>query len=534
MMTRIDSLVVETTVKPTATPRLRRPAVPAPATSAFMPAEAIGAHWLVPAFLAIGIIFRLVAYFAHRSLWLDEAMLVHNLIHRSWTELLQTLDFNQAAPVGFLWVEKLVVVCMGTSELALRLWPLLAGIISLFLFLRVARNLLQPKAVPLGLALFAAAPSLVYYASEVKQYSSDVFWTLACIAAACSSAPEKWSGRAMVGWSLLGAVAVWFSFPVVFVLAGLGAVWFVDRAVRRDWIALGRLGMVGLVWLLSFGSYYVLLLRHLVLSEYLLDYWQASFMPLLPHTQADLGWFLDTFFHVLTYPVGLSFNQVSLTGIGALVLIFGCVALWTGARRPLFLLLAPVGFTLLASGLHRYPFGGRLLLFLVPSVLLLLAAGAEHIRSRTAAALPLLGAAVIGLLLFGPVVTSARTLVQPRAVEEARPVLEHVKERWRADDCLYLYYRAWPAFLYYAPRVDFPRGDYRVGTDSRDDWSKYRPDLRQLRGRKRVWILLTHIHSEERQYLLTCLDEMGARLETYATPGAAVYLYDLSARSPER
>ena len=76
MMTRIDSLVVETTVKPTATPRLRRPAVPAPATSAFMPAEAIGAHWLVPAFLAIGIIFRLVAYFAHRSLWLDEAMLV--------------------------------------------------------------------------------------------------------------------------------------------------------------------------------------------------------------------------------------------------------------------------------------------------------------------------------------------------------------------------------------------------------------------------------------------------------------------------
>ena len=62
----------------------------------------------------------------------DEAMIALNIERRSYAELFGTLDFNQAAPLGFLWLEKAAVQLLGPSELALRLWPLLAGIAALF------------------------------------------------------------------------------------------------------------------------------------------------------------------------------------------------------------------------------------------------------------------------------------------------------------------------------------------------------------------------------------------------------------------
>ena len=55
--------------------------------------------------------------------------------------------------------------------------------------------------------------------------------------------------------------------------------------------------------------------------------------------------------------------------------LIGAVSLGFRWRGGLYLLVAPLLFTLFASGLHQYPFHGRLLLFLVPTVHLLVAEG---------------------------------------------------------------------------------------------------------------------------------------------------------------
>ena len=49
-----------------------------------------------------------------------------------------------------------------------------AGIISLFLLYDLAKQCISPKAIAIALAFFACLEPLVYYSSEVKQYSSDV------------------------------------------------------------------------------------------------------------------------------------------------------------------------------------------------------------------------------------------------------------------------------------------------------------------------------------------------------------------------
>ena len=85
-----------------------------------------------------GAALRAVQYFRGGSLWVDEAALALNLAARSFSELFSPLDLAQAAPAGFLAVEKALLVAFGRGELALRLFPFLASLAALFLFLRLA------------------------------------------------------------------------------------------------------------------------------------------------------------------------------------------------------------------------------------------------------------------------------------------------------------------------------------------------------------------------------------------------------------
>ena len=84
--------------------------------------------------ICFGILVRLVQYLFNRSLWADEAVLALNIVNRSYLELLEPLDYEQGAPIGFLILEKLAVQLFGDNEYALRLVPLLSSIICFFLF----------------------------------------------------------------------------------------------------------------------------------------------------------------------------------------------------------------------------------------------------------------------------------------------------------------------------------------------------------------------------------------------------------------
>src|ERR1051325_2632283 len=101
---------------------------------------------------------------------------------------------------------------------------------------------------------------------------------------------------------------------------------------------------------------------------------RATFMPLPPTSSADLQWFPDTFVKIFSNPVA---SPVPLAC--ALVFIVGCIALFKKNRSHLFLLVSPIVMTLLASGLHKYPFGRRLLLFSLPLMLIVIVAGVEFL-----------------------------------------------------------------------------------------------------------------------------------------------------------
>ncbi len=486
--------------------------------------------WVI---IGLGVVLRLVQYLFNRSLWFDESLLALNIIDRSFWGLLQLLDHNQGAPIGFLLLEKLVIQVFGQSEYALRLFPFLSGIASLFIFYEVAKHYVKTKAVLIALSLFAISGPLIYYSVDVKQYSSDVaialliYWATIHLRAKGSSIPR------IVLLGILGALAIWFSHPAVFVLGGLLVSLTLFSLKRKEWTTIGRMTIAYLFWALSLVAVYFISLHSLSQHQALLNYWSGSFMPFPPLSLSEVKWFVTAFFRIFQYPGGYR----ELPGIAALAFLIGCISMFSRRKERFLILMLPAFLVLLASGFHKYPFSGRLLLFLTPSLLLLIAEGAEKIRDRTKHNWPIIGIALVGLLFFHPVLSAGYHLIRPRTMEEIKPVMSYVRTHYQDGDVLYLYCYAQYAFKYYSEGYGFERSDYMVGESKsvQGDWGNYKSELDELRGNSRVWILFSHVEScnwegkgvDDEKLFLHYLDSQGKRLDFFKRTGATVYLYDL-------
>ncbi len=325
--------------------------------------------------LGLGAALRLWQYAGNPTLWMDELALGNNLLTRPLGLLLGTpLADGQVAPPGFLIVSRAVVVAFGSSEYALRLFPLLCSLASLPLFARLATRLLRPPAALLAIALFALSPGIAIYAAEGKQYATDVLVTLALTELTLwwLAAP---GARRSVALAVGGVVGVFLSQPAVFLLAGLGAALVVGtpRGDRRKplapmafWVTGAVLSVVHARSRMSSG-----------LMNYMHWFWQEGFLPWPVTSLEDALWPLRTLAGLFGLGLGYPWPWAYLTLVAC-----GLVSLFRRARRVALLLAGPIAVTLLAAVAQVYPFQLRLVLFLVPGFVLLVAEGAGLIAER--------------------------------------------------------------------------------------------------------------------------------------------------------
>jgi hypothetical protein len=356
--------------------------------------------WLL---VALGVVLRMLEYGDNRNLYMDESSLLKNLVGFAITDFTTTLTEFQLAPPGFLALERLMVRLPLAVVPAARLVPLLCSIASMFLMRSVARRYLTPRAVPIAVGLFALNDWLLYYSAEIKQYSADVALTLLALllAAGWSSGPDVVSRRRLLVLADFGIVGVLFSYPLALVLAGVGTYLIAEAAARRNWRqALGFVA-VSLTWALSFGICYRISHKILSKERFIWDWWDFAFLRLPPRSFAELTgdfWQVLNVFDTpsgLRTPLGVIPSALFVMGL----FLVGGFALGRRWKGGLYLVLAPMLFAILASTLRQYPFHGRLLLFLVPSIHLLVGEGAAVVARCGGAPLTcVLGA----FLLFQP------------------------------------------------------------------------------------------------------------------------------------
>jgi len=518
-------------------------------------------RWLplaTEAFLVIGILLRLRMYLFNRSLWFDETLLALNILHRPFRALVPPLEYHQGAPFGFLMLEKAAVLAFGTSEHALRLVPLLASIATLLLLYRLGRRVLPPIATLVAVGLLAVSLQQIGYAAEVKPYSMDTAIAL-IVSLASIEAAGSVRRRDLVILALTGTVAVWFSYPAVFVLAGAGVCLAAAALRRRHWAGVAHLALVGLAWAISFGLCYVVSLQPVARDSLVRDIWASAFVPwTLSYWTAS--WILDQNLGIFHDPVGMT-----MSGLGAFAFVAGLTA---GDRHWQFrrwILVSPLAIAFAAAALHRYPYEGRFLNFAVPALVCVMSLGIARVLAATWRTAPVIGLGLVALVFLHPVRDVAFLAARPTGREEIRPVLDYVRQHARDGDALYLYWRTEPGFAYYSERwkndtllhsskVVHTRPDQvftsaMAGSRAQkemdalevmswaDESALFLRDVDALRGYGRVWVVFYHVRVrdgiDEEQWLRGQLQRLGKEEDRVTLPGASAYLFDLGA-APDR
>lgn len=522
--------------------------------------------WII---ICIGIILRLVRYLNNPSFNFDEVQTAIDILNRSFSDLIHpSPDEVSTYPFVFHILTKIAVQLFGNTEYSFRIFPMLYGILSLFLFYYVAENYISPKAVPASLLLFAILDSPVLYSSILKPYSGDVFFALLVYASLFYYQSKNYTPLRTSLFAILGAIIILFSNASVFVLAGVGTSLVLFRLIEKEWSKIGHISTVCLTWALSFIVYYFVVIKNIMTNidvgvEEILTREQALF-PFPPKSLSDVRWFIDTFFDTFNFMDFLDFpHGLTLTGIAALLFLAGCISMYAKDKERFFTLVSPVLFTLAAAALHKYPFRGRLILFLTPLFLLIIAEGINYIYEETRNNSRVIIATIVILLFIYPVSWAANHVKKPLSQGGIKPVLQHIKDNWQDGDILYVHFYAQYEFDYYSKYHLKPSGfaddDYIIGIAPRgwyrlwkkqhaskyydtkvtvtqsntDKLKEYTKDLNKLLGRKRAWILFVgNISStkgiNDNDFFLYYLDTKGERLDSFKNEElSSVYLYNL-------
>jgi hypothetical protein len=415
---------------------VNRPRVINPATGSLRSSAIL--LWVL---VLAGLFLRAFQLFAQFSLNHDDICIALNILGRDWAALAHTLDYDQAAPLAFLWIEH-AVAHAGNSELILQMAPFLFCCASLCLFAVLAREVLSPCAAVLTTGFFAASLSLASSGLQVKPYSMDV---LACVIITLllfrlGRKPEINS----MAPTIIVCILMWCSFPAIFVLAGALCVILVfglfhwNGSPSRSWFP-----MIA-VWTICASANYFFSIRPGLSNTRLAAMDSAAELPV--HAPGETirasGEFL----------INLGFNATSthlaIVAGGALI-IAAISAFW---RRDLISIqmLAPIPLCLVASALQRYPLFPRMILFLTPLVLLATARELGFLAEKFGGRIQFAVCCFVSLCVAFSWVSSIRNgIVHGSGFDDPRGATAWIRSQWHAGDQLYASYAGLPAANYY-------------------------------------------------------------------------------------
>jgi hypothetical protein len=465
--------------------------------------------------VAIGLVLRAVQYLHHTSYWNDEAALVMNILHRGFGDLLRPLDFAQAAPPFFLWVERLIYRAAGSSEFVLRAPPVLMGFIALPCFALLAWRLLRPSAATWAVAWYAVNDRIIPQVTEVKQYSGDLLFSTLILLAAFGSRRHTTAARRLALISLVACVGIWFSFTTSIVFAGV-ALAMLPQVLRRRRGFIAALACI--IPVLLSGA----LLAHVIIAHphdpYLDEFWADHFADL----RHPATWLAGAFFELGDYP---------FASFGVLVLFLAGVGAWALKRQGNATFVSAVVLTLTLavamSAARLYPFGGlRITLYLLPMLFLLMGAGARPWGDGSTRWYARAWWILPAPLLITAATQCANHTVRPVARSNIRPVAQYVLEHRKPTQAIFLAGGGvLPQTRVSGRNIEFlcywPGGEQNI--------FRTMIDPRQIKADE-FWVVYTTISTDKRaplDLLLQDLQTVAQPIQEFSTGPAGAVLYRL-------
>lgn len=493
--------------------------------------------WII---IGFGVFLRIYHYIYNRSLFGDEAYIANSIINRGFIDLLEPLEYNQRIPIGYILIVELFSRFLGINEYGLRLFSLLSGIASLVLFYKLFKPSLQTVSLNIGLAILSFSPPLIYYSSELKQYITELSVSF-LLYLSYVSFKDKNDAKSIIFYALTGALAIWFSFPAIFILVGIAIGKISYDLINHNWSSIRRGIIVYSIWAISFLFNYFFFVKSGTENEFLQNFWQAHFMP-FPFSFKGLRWIARMVYQTLDTPLGLDYSLLAV-----IFFFIGMYLFWKQQREYFWILVLPFALTLIASGLEKYPFHKRFLLFLAPVMILFISVGAEHMylqfvrkKWRNVALLILL------LLVLPSVFISGYQILRPDKLnlatrQDIRPVIEKVIKHKTPGDKLLINDLAFAQFRYYnrilnvsSSYVDtlFYKNNYLYPDNdlffkARFNRGNINYILKNVEA-KRVWLLFARNKNNEEESSIEYMNAIGVQKAVFKDKKASAYLYEIN------
>lgn len=482
-----------------------------------------------------GLIARISVFLMKDSLWYDECLFLRALFYRSFSELfLPFVGGEVVQPWGFLFVVKSLLFFGNAHEYNYIISSLLFSFLSLYIFNKAARKSLGLWPSWLATFVFAFSYYIVQYAAECKPYALDLLLSVGFYYMALRARDFifRWSN---VFWvSLLGAVAVWFSFISPLLLFVYGIVLLYTKFKQKSYEECKSLVIATFTWYLSFIFFKTLFIdKALAGNSYLYQYWyDFKAFPYQSITQLDfLLWPMHSMVRFFKAPFPLA------SGIGLLFFILGCWHFLRKERYSAALLIGPFVLALLLACFNLYPFAGRTVLYLIPMATILCVKGASVFAGKNFYLNFLLNIFFIGVFINANVAEFRERPVMN--IDGSRAAVEYIFDSYNPGDLVLLGRYSHPQFNFYSTNFDInvEMISYHhpwTDTDNIPSWfteprtgHTYLEDLqRNIDGVDRVWLFITNNSYNEMELVFRYLETRGKVKLVYNRHNANVLLFE--------
>ncbi len=396
--------------------------------------------------VGLGVLFRLHHLTTLRSLRLDEAALAVELIRRDYWDILFGWSYNThipTAPIGFLSVSKFFLHSSHGHELALRFLPFVISLITLYVVLKQTVRLFSPTLAQITAIMLALSTPVIFFAADLKQYSTDIFFTTILLFATIHFQRHREGLRSLLAYGALGVIALIFSFTAVFMLFSCGLVLILKAWRDRDKSLGIRSALVGIFWAMIFIGIFSNSAGLVMSNDQLFQMYEGTY---LRDVMASPLLSAQMLLKLIPANFGIVWMPLSVTA---------CVLMMLGAAKLIqedwfkgLLIVVPLILVIAASLAGRYPFFDRFLIFLVPCTALMLARGCIAVASVSHTRQWAKGLVVL-LLISQPLWNNLAHVRDGYNPEHTRPVMRYLFDHYQSGDAIYLNNAATNAFLFY-------------------------------------------------------------------------------------